>query len=227
MNRHFEEYAFSEVVTAIFNFFLYDLCDYYLELTKQRLAVCTPGEKSASRLSSLCALEVLYVCLDRGLRLLHPLCPFITEELHQRLPPNDAKPDSICIADYPQPVLQWIDHRLDVSASPLFSLGGQSLASGESSVFPHFFSETARRGKEEQGKSFASFLSAPLPLSLPPRGWPFSDSVEDRVVLSDLLSAGPFTRTVRAFIYENAYRGILPQPLYASCVRCIDRPKRT
>lgn len=116
VNKYFREYAFSEVVTAIFNFFLYDLCDYYLELTKQRLAVCTPGEKSASssRLSSLCALEVLYVCLDRGLRLLHPLCPFITEELYQRLPANETKADSICIADYPQPVLQWMDFRLDV-----------------------------------------------------------------------------------------------------------------
>ncbi|PHJ22671.1 valyl-trna synthetase [Cystoisospora suis] len=115
VNKYFREYAFSEVVTAIFNFFLYDLCDYYLELTKQRLAVCTPGEKSASssHLSSLCALEVLYVCLDRGLRLLHPLCPFITEELYQRLPANETKADSICIADYPQPVLQWMNFRLD------------------------------------------------------------------------------------------------------------------
>ncbi|PFH31202.1 valyl-tRNA synthetase [Besnoitia besnoiti] len=115
VNKAFEEYAFSDVVTFVFNFFLYDFCDYYLELSKQRLTVPADGEtvSPAAALRSLCALEVLYVCLDRGLRLLHPLCPFITEELFQRLPANDFKSDSICIADYPQPVMQWVDCRLD------------------------------------------------------------------------------------------------------------------
>ncbi|CBZ50299.1 valyl-tRNAsynthetase, mitochondrial, related [Neospora caninum Liverpool] len=123
VKKAFHEYAFSEVVTAIFNFFLYDFCDYYLELSKQRLTVRSDAEKQTTRdatrfssspyIRSLCALEVLHVCLDRGLRLLHPLCPFITEELFQRLPAHETKPTSICIADYPQPVMQWTDYKLD------------------------------------------------------------------------------------------------------------------
>lgn len=48
------------------------------------------------------ARQTLYTCLDQGLRLLHPLMPFVTEELWQRLPrrPNDSTP-SIMIASYP------------------------------------------------------------------------------------------------------------------------------
>ena len=46
--------------------------------------------------------NVLYTCLDSGLRLLHPIMPFVTEELFQRLPRRapDAPP-SICVTPYP------------------------------------------------------------------------------------------------------------------------------
>jgi len=47
------------------------------------------------------ARDVLYSCLDQGLRLLHPLIPFVSEELYQRLPSSPVKSDSICVADYP------------------------------------------------------------------------------------------------------------------------------
>lgn len=52
-------------------------------------------EKTVSR-------NVLYTCLDVGLRLLHPIMPFVTEELYQRLPRrSDKHAPSICIAPYP------------------------------------------------------------------------------------------------------------------------------
>lgn len=48
--------------------------------------------------------DVLYTCLDTGLRLLHPFMPFVTEELFQRLPwRTDKEPPSICVTSYPQP----------------------------------------------------------------------------------------------------------------------------
>lgn len=47
--------------------------------------------------------NVLYTCLDVGLRLLHPLMPFVTEELFQRLPRrNTQAPPSICVTPYPE-----------------------------------------------------------------------------------------------------------------------------
>lgn len=49
------------------------------------------------------AQQTLYTCLDHGLRLLHPIMPFVTEELWQRLPrrPQDSTP-SIMLASYPE-----------------------------------------------------------------------------------------------------------------------------
>jgi valyl-tRNA synthetase len=51
------------------------------------------------------------VCLETGLRLLHPFMPFVTEELWQRLPrrPGQAQAPSIMVADYPAPVEGWSD----------------------------------------------------------------------------------------------------------------------
>ena len=47
------------------------------------------------------AQDTLYNCLDYGLRLLHPMMPFVTEELWQRLPRRQGDPKSIMIANFP------------------------------------------------------------------------------------------------------------------------------
>jgi len=54
--------------------------------------------------------EVVYTCVDVGLRLLSPFMPFLTEELWHRISrrPNDTT-ESICIAPYPQAVDSWND----------------------------------------------------------------------------------------------------------------------
>jgi valyl-tRNA synthetase len=56
------------------------------------------------------AQHTLYTVLDNGLRLLHPVMPFVTEELWQRLPrrPTDAT-KSIMLARYPEAV-SWVSH---------------------------------------------------------------------------------------------------------------------
>lgn len=47
--------------------------------------------------------NILYTCLDGGLRLLHPFMPFITEELYQRLPwRTEGCPPSLCVTSYPE-----------------------------------------------------------------------------------------------------------------------------
>ena len=53
--------------------------------------------------------DTLWVCLETGLRLLHPFMPFVTEELWQRLPrrPGQQQAASIMVADYPQPG-KWV-----------------------------------------------------------------------------------------------------------------------
>jgi len=46
--------------------------------------------------------NIMYACIDAGLRLLSPFMPFITEELYHRLPSQSRAP-SIVVASYPQP----------------------------------------------------------------------------------------------------------------------------
>ena len=83
-NAGFDGYQFAEVTTAVYNFWLYELCDVYLELIKP--IVKTTDTSPAAQTSRASSLAVLYTCLRTGLLLLHPLMPFISEELYHRLP---------------------------------------------------------------------------------------------------------------------------------------------
>jgi valyl-tRNA synthetase len=83
-NGGFTDYLFAEVTTAIYNFWLYDLCDVYLELIKP--IVKTTDTSPAAVGARASSLATLYTCLRTGLLLLHPLMPFISEELYHRLP---------------------------------------------------------------------------------------------------------------------------------------------
>lgn len=92
-NTGFSGYDFQQATSACYNFWLYDLCDVYLECLKPVFQNGTDTAKAAAR-------QTLFTCLDNGLRLISPFMPFISEELFQRLPRNDAVP-SICVAAYP------------------------------------------------------------------------------------------------------------------------------
>lgn len=95
-NKGFEKYEFAQATNACYDFWLYDLCDVYLECLK-------PVFQSGSEEVKCAARKTLYTCLNLGLKLLSPFMPFITEELYQRLPRADAATvASICVAPYPE-----------------------------------------------------------------------------------------------------------------------------
>lgn len=97
-NAGFQQYDFPRATSAIYNFFLYELCDVYLESVKPVFQGSDESAKSAAR-------SVLVTCIDTGLKLISPFMPFISEELWQRLPRPEAVqkslPPSICVASYP------------------------------------------------------------------------------------------------------------------------------
>ncbi|KAK4877421.1 hypothetical protein RN001_009927 [Aquatica leii] len=98
VNRGFENYEFSLITTSIYNLWLYDLCDVYLEHLK---SVFASNDQHAIK----AAQATLYRTLNCGLRLLSPFMPFITEELFQRLPRSSdeiKKIPSICVSSYPE-----------------------------------------------------------------------------------------------------------------------------
>jgi len=96
VTQGFAEYNFPQATTALYNFWLYELCDVYLECLK-------PIFQGNDTSAALSARAVLYLCLDSGLRLISPFMPFISEELFQRLPRWDSsQPPSIMVTPIPQ-----------------------------------------------------------------------------------------------------------------------------
>lgn len=110
-DRQLSEYNFGGLTTSIYNFWLYELCDIYLELIKPVVNDTTEENKG----KRLAAQTTLYLCLDFGLRLAHPLMPFVTEELWQRLPGRGTMGEaaSIMISPYPQAVAGWTDEEVE------------------------------------------------------------------------------------------------------------------
>ncbi|KAK0243108.1 tRNA synthetases class I-domain-containing protein [Armillaria nabsnona] len=96
INTQLGERNFMMTTTAAYNFWLYELCDVYIEAMKPMT------DDKASIETRRSAQQTLYTCLDYGLKLLHPFMPFVTEELWQRLPrrPGDSTP-SIMVSRFP------------------------------------------------------------------------------------------------------------------------------
>jgi valyl-tRNA synthetase len=110
--RAIDEYRFAEAARTLYAFAWDEFCSAYLELCKSRLA--DPVHRDRAR-------TMLLVGLDTILRLLHPIMPFVTEEIWQHLReaaggrrmPWDARgsapAESIMVAAWPAPPPAWID----------------------------------------------------------------------------------------------------------------------
>ena len=89
-----EQFRFSDAAHVIYEFIWHEYCDWYVEMIKQRLYYTE--DPVAKRTAQTVAVEIL----DGITRLLHPIMPFITEEIWQRLP-IDRTCESIVVAPYP------------------------------------------------------------------------------------------------------------------------------
>lgn len=95
VNQNFQDYKFGDLTLNLYEFWLKELCDVYVEAIKPVMKGNDEEAKKAAR-------NTLYLALDYGLKMLHPTMPFITEELYQRLPHRkDSGIVSICIAEFP------------------------------------------------------------------------------------------------------------------------------
>ena len=100
-----ERFRMHDAAGGLYRFFWNEFCDWYLELVKARLYSETDAdEREVAR-------SVLRHVLDVSLKLLHPIMPFITEELWVRLPEREA--DSLMVAPWPQPSSEWDDPRAE------------------------------------------------------------------------------------------------------------------
>jgi valyl-tRNA synthetase len=95
VNDALETYRFHEAANCIYDFFWGEFCDWYLELIKPRL-LSEAGDEARVACGNLVNL------FDGALRLLHPVMPFITEEIWQAMYEEKPPLKSIALAGYPQ-----------------------------------------------------------------------------------------------------------------------------
>ena len=118
----FAEYRLDAVSQAIYSFVWDEYCDWYLEIAKVQLQSGSEAEQRATRRTLLRTLETV-------LRLLHPIAPFITAELWERVAPvagrkpvDDAH--GIVVAPYPKAQLERVDAKADAWMTKLKAIVG-------------------------------------------------------------------------------------------------------
>jgi len=117
VERGFADYRFDNIANAIYHFVWDEYCDWYLELAKVQIQNGTPAQQLGTRRTLIRVLEVV-------LRLAHPIIPFITEELWQkvsvaagiRAPQEQA---SICVQPFPAADASRIDEQSEARVSEL------------------------------------------------------------------------------------------------------------
>ncbi len=92
VNDSLASYDMDDACGALYEFLWSEYCDWFVELCKPALQGEDGPAKDAAR-------RTLYAVLETTLRLLHPIMPFVTEEIWQGLPTSEG---SLCLADYPQ-----------------------------------------------------------------------------------------------------------------------------
>jgi len=108
------EFRFDRAAHELYHFVWDELCDWYIETAKPALA--DPAQAPVTRAALLEALET-------ALRLLHPIMPYVTEEIWQRLPASGrARGPSIMVAPFPQPDPGKSDPAAEEAMQPLMRL---------------------------------------------------------------------------------------------------------
>lgn len=97
----FEKFEFGEAGRLLYRFIWDDFCDWYIEMSKETLA----GDDEAAKLTTR---SILVYVLDNTLRLLHPIMPFVTEEIWQSVPHVG---ESLVVATYPMVHPEQMDEK--------------------------------------------------------------------------------------------------------------------
>ncbi|MGQ0699994.1 MAG: valine--tRNA ligase [Panacagrimonas sp.] len=129
--EHFRTYRFDLLSTALYQFIWNEYCDWYLELSKPALQNGNAGQQRGTR-------RTLVRVLETWLRLLHPIMPFITEEVWQRVAPlAGVEGETLMLRPYPVAQPEKIDDAAEADIEWLkgFILGVRQIR-GEMDISP-------------------------------------------------------------------------------------------
>jgi valyl-tRNA synthetase len=142
----FENYQFSEACSALYQFTWGELCDWYIELSKGTLGPLhresddptapPPPKVEIDEAQKAVSLATLFFCLEQLMRLIHPVMPFISEEIWSLLPiPRDVK--SLSISTWPQSDARLENKKAEAELAPIISvIDAIRSVRGESNISP-------------------------------------------------------------------------------------------
>ena len=99
INENMEKYELDAAAKLAYEFFRGDFCDWYVEIAKTRVY----GQEGSDK---VVAQWVLRHVLDKGLKMLHPFMPFITEEIWQKLQTGE---ETIMLSDFPKEEKEFVN----------------------------------------------------------------------------------------------------------------------
>jgi valyl-tRNA synthetase len=107
VHQALNDYRFNDVAHSLYQFVWHEFCDWYLEWIKGDLYGDDEQAKSTGR-------RVLFMVLEIIIKLLHPITPFVTEEIWSALPGNRS---SVMTEPYPEKVTGWDNKNIDDAAT--------------------------------------------------------------------------------------------------------------